>query len=651
MILGRGTAQTDPAIVAEYRAFLSSSSGIATDRIRGRVSMAAGTVCKRIGKPIAEWTEADVLALFVGRCKEVVYCYAAFLAFLLFRGYFRVRDMTFYSEFPLGFSRLHRPALQPIRERLEATRRELGYAADSEGSVGTVLNLLIYLLAFVAKPLNELTRADFDSFRASYDRWYQETGRRANGATDARVFRLERYLVHWGVLPAPRRVFKHDQHFATLHHQLIKQAILAYMRWCDAKYRPSTIDSCRASVLGFFLWLQAEHPQIDRLDGVTRPIALAYASHLKRKVEAKTYTPKYRTDLYRRIRLFYEFAIVEGLETSPDRNPFSVGDTPSDPDPVPRYLTDQDLQVVLGYCATEATLLERVLVMTLLHTGVRACELVELKLSDIVQVQGRWKLHIHEGKGLKDRLIPLTHPCLELLRRWEQEGKSPISPYLFTSYGRQWASSHVSTLIRELGIKLGISGLTPHRFRHTFAVALLNYGIRESALQKLMGHKTLNMTLEYARILDTTVEEAFHQTVERMQTETRSWVPSFFATEEYTLFAEGDTLSWIRLPIGYCRRNPKLHCESDVKCLLCDRFVGSAQDLPRLHEMHERFLTLGMQLKADVVAAQIRRLEAPRSSLMIPLEATKPPPERLPVPPQAAGGHPAESRLRGGRIK
>jgi len=619
MILGRGTAQSDAAIVAEYLAFLATSSGIYTDRVRDRVGVAAGTVCKRIGKPIGEWTEQDMLALFGGRSKAVVYGYGAFLGFLIFRGYVQVRQMAFYDEFPLGLCRLHRPALQPIRERLERTRKELGYAAESVGSIGTVLNLLIELLAFVGKPLSELTRADFDTFRTTYDQWYQETRRRADGGTDARVFRLQRYLVQWGVLPASRIVFKHDEHFATLHHEPIKQAILAYMRWCDAKYQPSTIHSCRASVLGFFLWLQAAYPHIARLDGVTRPIALAYATHLKRKVEDKTYTPKYRTDLYRRIRLFYEFAIVERLETSPDRNPFAIGDTPADPDPVPRYLTDHDIQTVLRYCSTDATRLERVVIMTLLHTGIRACELAELKSTDIIQVQGRWKLHIHEGKGLKDRIIPLTQPCLELLRTWEKEGKAPTSSYLFTSHGRQWSTNQVCDLVRELGSKLGLSGLTPHRFRHTFAVALLNYGIRESALQKLMGHKTLNMTLEYARILDTTVEQAFSQTVERMQTDTRSWVPNFFATGEYTLFSEGDTVSWIRLPTGYCRRNPKLHCESDVKCLLCDRFVATLADLPRLQEMHARFLALGMQVKADVVAAQIRQLEAQRTDRFISL--------------------------------
>ncbi len=126
-----------------------------------------------------------------------------------------------------------------------------------------------------------------------------------------------------------------------------------------------------------------------------------------------------------------------------------------------------------------------------------------------------------------------------------------------------------------------------------------------------MGHATLGMTLEYARILDETVERSFSEAVERMQEGALSWVPSFFEQQDYTLFAEGDAVSWIRLPLGYCRRNPKLHCESDVKCLLCDRFAIGKEDLPRLQQMHERFMKLGLKVKADVVAAQIQRLELP----------------------------------------
>lgn len=165
-----------------------------------------------------------------------------------------------------------------------------------------------------------------------------------------------------------------------------------------------------------------------------------------------------------------------------------------------------------------------------------------------MQLHGRWKLHIHEGKGLKDRLtIPLTQPCLDALRTWEREGQGPASRYLFTAAWAAVGSDHVGTVIRAVGRTLGFDG------HHATSVsARLRGGTpelresRESALQKMMGHKTLDMTLEYARILDTTVEHAFQQTVERMQTDTRAWVPSFFATEEYTLFAEGDTVGAYR---------------------------------------------------------------------------------------------------------
>jgi hypothetical protein len=111
-----------------------------------------------------------------------------------------------------------------------------------------------------------------------------------------------------------------------------------------------------------------------------------------------------------------------------------------------------------------------------------------------------------------------------------------------------------------------------------------------------------------------------------MQVGPLSWVPSFFAQGEYTLFAEGDAVSYIRLPHGYCRRNPKLHRESDVKCLLCDRYAATPADLPRLREMHDRFQTLGLQIEADVVAAQIRRMEGPAGGSFIPLHPVPTPP-------------------------
>jgi site-specific recombinase XerD len=615
MILGRGQARSEKAIVAEYHSFLEATGGIENPEIIKRLKDAPGVLRHRIGKPLDQWRDDDLMVLYQDRTKTVRYGYSAFVAFLLFRGYRRA-TLRLVERFPLGFTRYHRRALQPYRQKLEQTQRELGY---SPHRVGSELNLLIALLAVVHKPLAELTRPDFEGFRDSYQQWYRASQHRQASRPNSRLTRLEFYLVHWQVIPPAKVIFRHDEHFARLHHAPIRAAILAFMDWCDVKYAPSTIHSRRAALLHFFLWFQEKYPTRRCLRDVTRPVALAYAKHLKVLREEGRYSLIYCNDLYRSLRLFYEFAIRERLRTSPPRNPFALRDLPREPDPVPRYLSDHEVRAILAYCAQGASLKERTLVITLFQTGIRAAELADLKASDIVQIQGKWKLHIHEGKGLKDRLIPLTTQCLATLHLWQNTGWERTSDHLFTHHGRPWSSPAVSTIIRELGLKLGLVGLTPHRFRHTFAVALLNYGMRESALQKIMGHTTLNMTLEYARILDQTVEHAFAAAVDRMQAGPIQWMPSFFAAEDYAAFAGADAVNWICLPHGYCRRNPKLHCESDVKCLLCDRFAASAEDLPRFREMHDRFQSLGLQIKADVVTAQIRRLEAQPNASFIPL--------------------------------
>jgi site-specific recombinase XerD len=618
MILGRGPAQTDAEIVAEYQQFVCHSTRATSSTILTLLHAAPGALGRRIGKPLSLWTDEDILTACAAVEKQSSYRYLAFVSFLLFRGY-RAATISFLTALPHQLVRMHRAALEPFRQKLAAVQKALGYF---ETGVGTELNLLLMLLAVIQKPLEEVTRAEFDRFRDEYQHWYRSTNRQAKGQPDHRMFRLEYYFVHWQILPSAVRVYRHEAYFAQLRHEPIRTAIMRYMQWCSAKYKDSTMHSQRAAITNFFLWTQAHCPEVVQLDQVQRTTALAYATYLKAQRDTGVYSLTYCADMYRCLRQFYEFAITENLETVPTRNPFGPQDLGKTHDPVPRYLSDQEMRTILSYLDRDATLVERTLVTVLLHTGIRAAELAALKTTDIVQIHGTWKLHIHEGKGLKDRVIPLTARCLAALQTWQEQGWERISERLFTRHGRAWkGSGAVLATIRGVSKKAGVPGLTPHRFRHTFAVALINYGVRESALQKLMGHANLDVTLEYGRILDHTVEQAFGQAVEQMQEQPHSWVPSFFAVEEYSTFVEADAVSWIRLPHGYCRRNPKLHCESDVKCLLCDRYRGSAEDLPRLQAMHDRFVGLGMDMKAAVVAAQIQRLTQQEVAALIPLES------------------------------
>jgi len=629
MILGRGSAQTDDALITEYHQFLEARKGAEHPVRLARLHNVPLVMCQDIGKPPLQWSEDDILRVYEAQRRKVWDHFNVFLSFLFFRGYMRP-SVSLLSRLRIVLGRQWSEASEPYRRRIRATAEQMGYQHRNDSYE---LTLLLWLLVTVGKPLEEITREDFETFRESYRQWHQQLeDKRVGGPPRPKLFRLEKYLVAWGIIPKATLLFHHERQLASLQQTTFREAIVTYLKWCEVKYKVATMEMRRIAVLAFFIWLQATYPQIHRLDQVTRSVALAYLQHLKQQHEAGCYGKRYHHSLYESLCRFFDFAVGEPLETAPLRSPFQVQDVPRQPEMIPRYLSDHEVHTILEYCNTKASLIERTLVLVFLHTGIRAAELAALKASDIVEIAGRWKLHIHEGKGLKDRLIPLTPQCLQALRDWQETGWEKRNDFLFTRFGRAWkGGGQAGILINQLGRKLELKNITPHRFRHTFAVALLNYGVRESALQKLMGHATLNMTLEYARILDQTVEKSFSEAIAQMQDGGQSWVPSFFIQEEYTLFAEGDSVSWIQLPVGFCRRNPKLHCESDVKCFLCERFCATPKDLPRLQQMYERFTKLGLKLKADVVSAQIQQLQAlPQNgaSVLIPTNAISVAPKR-----------------------
>lgn len=169
MILGRGTAQTATAIITEYQAFLQTSDTDMTEVILRRLQEAPAVMASRIGKPVTEWTDEELLALYPNREKATRYGYSAFWAFLLLRGYRRT-TVAGLAQLPFQLTRHHRHALRPHRQRLEQAQTELQYL---KGNVGTELRLLLALLTVVGKPVEAISRADFETFRDEYQAWYR----------------------------------------------------------------------------------------------------------------------------------------------------------------------------------------------------------------------------------------------------------------------------------------------------------------------------------------------------------------------------------------------------------------------------------------------------------------------------------------------
>jgi len=604
MILGKGCARTEEGIIREYHQFLDQYKEF-NPRLLNVRKLAPSVMKRRIGKPLKCWNDDDILALYDEKSQHSWTNYNAFLAFLFFYGY-RQASLNILTRLPVKLSRIHRLALLPIRQRLIKTRQFLKYSSLT--SVGAELNLLIWLLVVSGKQLADITRSDFEAFRKEYQAWYATLGYEYSYNT--KITKIERFLIHWKIISPKKKLYQHELYFSRIKHELLKNALLEYSNWYETRCAPKSVRQRRVQINKFFLWLQERHPKIQRLDHIDRHIATDYLKYLKKKGEVGEYSRGYWVDNFHSIRLFFDFVVFENLETSPDRNPFGNISFPNKSNRVPRYISDSELNKIHKYCQNGATLLEKTIITILLHTGVRSAELARLRTTDIVQIQGGWKLHIREGKGLKDRVIPLSPTCLKALQEWQDEGWEGISKFLFTTNGRPWCNATVgSRIVRKMMLKIGLEGITPHWFRHTFAVVLLNHGLRESAIQKLLGHKSIAMTLQYARILDRTVEEEFNNVIEKMQSSPLENVPSFFYREDYAPFEEDDALNWIRLPHGYCRRHPKMHCESDVKCLLCERYCAHSENLDCLEQMHERYQKLAMSVQAEVVNSHISQLK------------------------------------------
>jgi integrase/recombinase XerD len=150
-----------------------------------------------------------------------------------------------------------------------------------------------------------------------------------------------------------------------------------------------------------------------------------------------------------------------------------------------------------------SNLFHRAMLITLYSTGMRRAELCRLKVADIDST--RMLIHIRQGKGGKDRDVPLSPKALETLReywRWMQP-----KTYLFpgTVNGSR-ADKPITPKVlweacREAAQRAGISkAVRPHLLRHSFATHLVEGGADLPTVQALLGHTDLKPTSIYLHL-------------------------------------------------------------------------------------------------------------------------------------------------------
>ncbi len=167
-------------------------------------------------------------------------------------------------------------------------------------------------------------------------------------------------------------------------------------------------------------------------------------------------------------------------------------------------------QLIIPFSATEVTALMRAgspllraCVAILVDTGLRSSELCGLRVEDV-----RERFLLVLGKGGDERLVPYGEAATAELTRYVKRVRAPIRDpdealFLLRS-GLPLTPHNLGALMRQAGRRARIKGIrvSPHTLRHTFAIEFLRNGGGELALQKALGHSSLDMVRIYAKLTE-----------------------------------------------------------------------------------------------------------------------------------------------------
>lgn len=142
---------------------------------------------------------------------------------------------------------------------------------------------------------------------------------------------------------------------------------------------------------------------------------------------------------------------------------------------------------------------ERVLVQTDYALGLRVSELIQLQIENLDS--RRMVVHVHAGKGCKDRLVPLSPKLLEELRAYWRQYRPATWLFPGTKRGSHRSAGSVQRLVRRVAGRAGLTkAVTVHTLRHSYATHQLEAGLDLLTLQRVLGHQSLKTTAEYVHL-------------------------------------------------------------------------------------------------------------------------------------------------------
>lgn len=142
----------------------------------------------------------------------------------------------------------------------------------------------------------------------------------------------------------------------------------------------------------------------------------------------------------------------------------------------------------------------KTIVCLMYSAGLRVSEVVNLKIKDVDG--NNKKINIRNSKGKIDRIVMLDESILNLMRKYWEAYKTKI--YLFEgAKGDIYSAKSIQSIVKNASNKIGLQKkISSHSLRHSCFTQLIKNGTDLRTVQKIAGHKNINTTANYIKIID-----------------------------------------------------------------------------------------------------------------------------------------------------
>jgi site-specific recombinase XerD len=384
-----------------------------------------------------------------------------------------------------------------------------------------------------------------------------------------------------------------------------------YLQQIGCILRPGSVSNTDIALRAFAGFLVETAPEVLSVAQVTRrhiedykPWLAARPGQNKARVTTATIAHRLGT-----LRMFFVRIDEWGWDEAPPRVPMFPGDLPRQDHPLPKALDDAAASKLLRAAQNDKRLLVRVVVEVLLRTGLRVSELTGLPADAVVLIgAGPW-LHVPVGKLGEDRYLPLHPQLVTLIDEYRNAYVAPDHRLLLPrENGRPLDRHAVTRYINKAGTAAGLPRYHPHQLRHTLATQAINRGMSLEAIAAMLGHKSLDMTLRYAKIANRTVADEYFAVTDKVEA-LYGQAPSLPAD------AIGPKMARLRrehhrlLGNGYCTRPPELDCAFESVCETCAFFQTSIAFRPTLQAQHDDAQAKGQTHRADLFTSLLGRVD------------------------------------------